>query len=77
MIFYLLIIFTILIGAMISCPTPESLSVGIPLLIVLSIFPLIFNYNLKNKKNIYKNKEQIKIDRGKTEKYYNEFGELP
>ena len=76
MIFYLLIIFTILIGAMISFPTPESLSVGIPLLIVMFIFPLIFRYNLKNKK-IYINKKQVNINRKKTEEYYNEFGELP
>lgn len=77
MIFYLAIVFIVLIGAMISCPTIESMTVGIPLLLVLSIFSLIFQYNSKNKKNFYKDKKQVRIDRKKNEKYYNEFGELP
>ena len=37
MIFYLIIICVILIGAMIACPTIESITVGIPLLLVLFI----------------------------------------
>lgn len=77
MIFYLIIISIILIGAMINCPTTESITVGIPLLIVLFIFPLFFKYNLKNKKKMYKSKIEVKIDRKKNEYYYNEFGELP
>ena len=77
MIFYLAIVFIVLIGSMIACSTIESMTVGIPLLLVLSIFPLIFQYNLKNKKNFYKDKKQVRIDRKKNEEYYNEFGELP
>lgn len=77
MIFYLIIICVILIGAMSACPTIESITVGIPLLLVLFIFPLIFRYNSKNKKNFYKDEKQVKIDRKKNEEYYNEFGELP
>ena len=75
MIFCLFFVFIILVVSIISCPTVESLSIGVPLLI--SIFSLIFLYSAKNKKNFYKSKKQIKIDRKKNEKYYNEFGELP